>query len=88
METVDTQLGGMLSLDFVKNGNDVSIENIVWTPLVNHFGDGTFRVIPLKDYTDDLNASHFVLAKGKPNAISYFKQKTEEIIPSEFEVEM
>lgn len=88
METVDTQLEGMLSLDFVKKEGVVTIENIIWTPLVNHFGDGTFCVMPLKEYTDKLNATHYVLADQKPNAISYFTEKTKEIIGDDFKIEL
>ena len=87
METVDTQLQGMLSLDFVKKEEDVTIENVVWTPLINHFGDGTFNVRPLHDYTDELNASHLILADQCPNAIETFTKKTEEIIGSEFTID-
>ena len=90
MELVDTQLEGMLSLDFVRNEEDdtVLMENIVWTPLVNHFGDGTFRVMPLKEYTAELNAVHFVLGEQKPDAIQYFKTKTKEIIGDKFDIDM
>ena len=87
METVDTQLQGMLSLDFVKKEEDVTIENVVWTPLINHFGDGTFNVRPLHDYTSELNASHLVLAEQCPNAIETFTKKTEEIIGTEFTID-
>lgn len=87
METVDTQLEGMLSLDFVKKDNKISIENVVWTPLVNHFGDGSFCVMPLKEYTKELNSVHYVLAQ-QPDAITYFKEKTKEIISDEFKIDM
>lgn len=86
METVDTQLEGMLSLDFVKKDGNVKIENVVWTPLVNYFGDGTIFMIPLKDLTQDLVDKHFVLKQGEPNAIEVFKQKTKEIIGDNFTI--
>lgn len=88
METIDTQLEGMLSLDFVKNGDKVSIENVVWTPLINHFGDGTFVVMPLKEYTKELNATHYVLKDKEPNAIEAFKKQTQEVIGSDFKIDM
>ena len=88
METVDTQLEGMLSLDFVKSGDTISIENVVWTPLINHFGDGTFQVMPLKSYTDELNKVHYVLGDEEPNAIEAFKQKTKEVIGDDFKIDM
>lgn len=86
METTDTQLGGMLSLDFVVKGDDVSIENIEWTPLVNHFGDGTFSVRYLSEYTLEMNSVHYVLASSCPDAITYFTEKTLEVIGSEFQI--
>ena len=88
METVDTQLEGMLSLDFVKDGSKVSIENVVWTPLINHFGDGTFVVMPLKQYTAELNATHYVLKDQEPNAIEAFKKQTQEVIGNDFKIDM
>lgn len=88
METVDTQLEGMLSLDFVKSGDKVAIENVVWTPLINHFGDGTFVVMPLKDYTKELNATHYVLKDKEPNAIEAFKKQTQEVIGNDFKIDM
>ncbi|MFI3208494.1 MAG: CapA family protein [Eubacteriales bacterium] len=87
METVDTQLEGMLTLDFVKNDDgSVSIENVEWTALINHFGDGTFTVMPLSEYTDELNAVHYVLAEECPNAIETFQEITDEIIGNEFTI--
>lgn len=88
METVDTQLEGMLSLDFVKKDGKITMENIVWTPLINHFGDGTFCVMPLKEYTDELNSVHYVLKDSLPNAIDSFKKKTKEVIGTDFKIDM
>ena len=59
------QLEGMLSCDFVREEEDgeVSIENVVWTPLVMHTDGNAFAVYPLKDYTDELAAANPVLAE-------------------------
>ena len=59
------QLEGMLSCDFVREEEDgeVSIENVVWTPLVMHTDGSTFAVYPLKDYTDELAEKNPVLAE-------------------------
>ena len=50
------ELEGMISCDFVRKSGKVTVENATWTPLVNHTQDGAFyyRVIPLKDYTNEL----------------------------------
>ena len=50
------ELEGMISCNFVRKGGKVAIENATWTPLVNHTQDdeGYYRIIPLKDYTNEL----------------------------------
>ena len=45
METQDTQLEGMLSLNFIKKDAKIFIDDITWTPLINHFGDNTVEVL-------------------------------------------
>ncbi len=57
------ELEGALSCTFIR-GEDgsVSIEDIVWTPLVNHTEEGYHRVIPLKDYTAELASKHRLLS--------------------------
>ena len=55
------ELEGMLSCDFVKAGEEVSIENIVWTPLVNHTDQDVRGVYAVKDYTPELAAKHLYL---------------------------
>ena len=48
----ENELEGMLSCDFVRSADGtITIENAVWTPLVNHDEAGAFSVYPLKDYT-------------------------------------
>lgn len=87
METVDTQLEGMLTLDFVQDEDgEVTIQNVEWTALINHFGDGTFNVRPLSEYTDELNAVHYVLADECPDAIETFREITDSIIGDEFTI--
>ena len=85
METTETQLEGMLSLDFVKKDKQVVIENIAWTPLINHFGDDTVAVYPLSKYPQDKLAQHFVL-KDQSNIIEQFIAKTKDIIGSDITI--
>lgn len=55
------ELEGALSCTFARSEDgDVDIEDVVWTPLVNHTEEGYLRVIPLKDYTEDLASRHVV----------------------------
>ncbi len=86
METVDTQLAGMLTLDFVVDGDDVTIENVEWTALVNYFTGEVFSVGYLSDFTEEMNATHYVLATKCPDAITYFTDKTLEIIGTDFKI--
>lgn len=79
METQETQLEGMLSLDFVKEKDDITIENICWRPLINHFGDNTVEVYPLSKYPESKLATHFVL-KNQVNVIQQFNAKTKDVI--------
>ena len=66
-------LGGMLSLNIVKNAqtNEISIEDPVFIPIVTHYIKGTrvarndtgyrdFEIYYLKDYTEELAAIHGV----------------------------
>lgn len=85
METKETQLEGMLSLDFVKKNKKIKIENVAFTPLVNHFGDNTIEVYRLSKYPKKKLANHFVL-KDHPNAIKEFQAKTKEIIGNEIKI--
>ena len=64
----NTQIGGMLNFDIVKQGSSVSIENVVLTPVMNHYYCDNkqnimdnrygFTVYRLKDYTQDLANQH------------------------------
>lgn len=50
----DNALEGMLSCDFVKGDDGIEIQDIVWTPLVNHDDGNRFAIYAAKDYTDEL----------------------------------
>ncbi len=77
-------LEGMLSCDFVRNAEGkVSVENVVWTPLVNHTDGETFRVYALKDYTNELAAQNPTLADLE-DPIAYLKQLTRETVGENF----
>jgi len=73
------ELGGMLSCDFVKDEAGVRIENVQWTPVVNHSEEGAFAVYVLKDYSADLAARSRVFHTLE-DPIGWMKAYTEEII--------
>ena len=85
------QLEGMLSCDFVREEEDgeVSIENVVWTPLVMHTDGSTFAVYPLKDYTSELAAANPVLAE-LDDPIAWLRDTSAKVVNSlgdDFEID-
>ena len=79
MKGVYNQLEGMISLDFVKKVNNISIENITYIPLINHYNDDVVTVYSLQDYTQELASQHTIL-KNQPNIIEEFKTYIQETI--------
>lgn len=95
----ETQLGGMLSFDFVKKDNQVQIENVTLTPLMNHYqvenkGDimGTrygFTVYRLKDYTNELASKHGLNGyKNMTISLDKLKEKVKKIISSDIHIDI
>lgn len=87
MESVDNQLEGMLTLDFVRVEEEVVIENIEFIPLINHFGQGPVEVYYLQDYTTELGSEHFTLKDEDNDYLEYYWSKVRELIPQEFRKE-
>lgn len=75
----ENELGGMLSCDFVKTVSGIAIENIVWTPLVNHTSADMRAVFAVKDYTPELAAEHQFLG-GLADPIAWFKLTSKQIV--------
>ena len=95
----ETQLEGMLSFDFVKKDNQVSIANVTLTPLVNHYqisnlkdAYGTrhgFSVYRLKDYTEELAKQHGLNGyQGIEININKMKEKVKKRITSDIQIDM
>lgn len=95
----NNQVGGMLSFDFVKKDDMVSIENVVLTPLINHFYSDNkqniienrygFTVYRLKDYSQDLANQHGL--NGYNNitiSVEALKQSVKEKITSNIKINM
>lgn len=94
-----TQLGGMLSFDFVKKQDQVNIENVTLTPLMNHYYAKNqknimetrygFTVYRLKDYTETLASQHGL--NGYQNitiSVEKMKEKVKSIISSQIHLDM
>lgn len=85
MTSVDNQLEIMLTLDFVQRGDEVTIENIVAIPMVNHYDtNGAVEVYFLEDYTNELINRHRNLKGKMPDVLAYYDTKLSELIPEEF----
>ena len=83
---LENELEGMLSCDFVREGGEVSIQNVVWTPLVNHTEEGAFSVYALKDYTPELAARHTFLSQ-LDDPIGQLGALTRQVIGEEFPID-
>lgn len=91
---VDNIVSGMISFDFVKSDDAISVENVKWTPFVIHFevdGDDimedrcNYKIYPLSEYTDELAEKHALNGyEGQEVTVDYIKQHTENVIDSEF----
>lgn len=86
-------LEGMVSLDFVRDKGEstIRIENVVWTPLVSYRYDTEagrqFGVYKLADLTDEMVRSSFD-ANGEDVGVQWYKDKTNEVIGSDFAIDM
>lgn len=86
----ENELEGMLSCDFVR-GEDgtVAIENVAWTPLVNHTEENAHLVVPLKDYTAEMAARHVLFSQSDDPAavIEQLKATNRAVIGDEFKID-
>lgn len=87
MKEVDCQLEGMVSLDFVKKDNSITIENIIYTPLINHYNNHLVTVYAMKDYNDELASQHTILKKEK-DIINAFQKKVHQVIDKQYTIDM
>ena len=87
MDNVDNQLEGMLSLDFIKDNNTYSIENVTYTPLINHYNANVVTIYTLKNYNNDLLLQHDIL-KNDPSCLQQFQEKIKSIVPDGVKINM
>ena len=81
------ELEGMLSCDFVRNETGkVSVENVVWTPLVNYTDGETYSIYAVKDFSNGLAANNSVLGQ-LDDACAWLKQTSIDIVGSEFTID-
>ena len=79
-------LGGMISFDIVKQGNNVTMENVEFLPTVYYY-DASFynnRVYFLSDFTDELATTHGLSYYGRSISVSGIKNYLAKTISDEF----
>lgn len=94
MLSADNVLSGLLSLDVTKNENEITVDNVKWTPLVIHFEGNQnniqedrsgYKIYKLSDYTNELADNHVLNGyDGNVISIKAFKNKTNSVISKEF----
>lgn len=96
MLNVNNVLSGKISFDFVKNAKtkEITIENVLWTPLVIHYnGDANnieptrdgYKIYHLAEYTDELAAQHGLNGyEGQSVTVEGFWRTTQQVIDSQF----
>lgn len=83
--TAGNLLGGALTLDFVKEGDNCSLENVVLSPVVTHCS-ASYRQIALyrlENYTDEIYRTHYIHSHLS-TTVSDFYQMMVDRIPREF----
>lgn len=95
----DSQLGGMLTCDFKKDGSGWSIQNVTLVPLMNHYETTNqkniidtrekFTVYRLKDYTDELAKKHALQGyNGITISKERMQEKVKERVGSHIQIDM
>ena len=89
----DTILSGMFSCTFsLDEADKVRIDNIVWTPLIEHWVyDENWvpddRVCLVRDYSPEMAAANVLLA-SQPDAYEWMRNKSREVIGDGFTIDM
>lgn len=81
------ELEGSISCTFVKDDEgNVSIEDVVWVPLVNHAEEGYHRIIPLRDYDNEMASKHRTLS-GLEDPVAYLRELDRSVMGDEFAID-
>lgn len=94
MLTIDNAIGGMIQFDFVKKEEDITVENVVWTPLMIHFEGNQNNIYPERynyksykasEYTSELANKHVLNGyNGNTVSLDYINSVTQNVIDSEY----
>ncbi len=94
---IDCILGGMMSCDFVRGEDgEVAVENVKWTPTIEHMENGIYSVHFLKDYTEDMAARNELFShenysnteEALADPLGYVRAKTSSVIGEAFPIDM
>ena len=79
-------LGGMIGFDMVKNGDTLTLNNVVFTPTVYYFDTNFYnnRVLLLSQFTDELAESHGISYYENTITVDGIKQYLNQTINKEF----
>ena len=64
-----------------KEPDEVSVENVSWTPLVMHTDGTSFAVYAVRDYTAELAAAHPVLST-LDDPLAWLRDTSEQVVNS------
>lgn len=79
-------LGGLISFDIVKHGEQVYTENVEFIPTVYYFTTSFYQnhVYPMTDFTDALAETHGLAYYGRSLSLTTLKRYLNETIADEF----
>ncbi|MBQ3066109.1 MAG: CapA family protein [Clostridia bacterium] len=81
-------VGGFLTMDFVKEGEDCRLENVCFLPTMFHYNTGFFgqKIYFMEDYSEELAAKHGVQNFGSWHLQTWerLKEYTRDLIDTEF----
>lgn len=79
-------VGGMISFDIVKEGDDSYVENPVFIPTVYYFNASFYGncVYLMEDFTDQLAASHGISAYGNYTSVEKLRRYVTDTVDAEF----
>lgn len=78
-------IGGMLNVEFLVQGQEISIDSVVFSPIITHYESqfNNIRVYPYEKYTSDLANSHGVKSYSS-FSYNYIYQTVTSIVAGEF----
>lgn len=86
----ETIMSGMLSCTFVRgsgSASDISVEDVVWHPLIEHREGNEDKVMLVSDYTPEL-ANQNELLSGLDDPYAWIRDTTNEVIGPDFSIAM